>query len=1065
VVRTSWFVLSGLVLAALCLGASAADEAGLYSRQATWQATLRASWANLQALEDAERAAAPNVDENGVTLGPWYAIGPFDNTEGRGFAEAYPPETELLLDKTYPGAEDTQAGWARMDRFVDGQINDLRSLYPKPDPGIAYLYRVITAERAVEIRGYFGSDDGLAVWLNGEKLVSQDVPRGPGPDQDQAPLKLHQGENHLLLKIANRLGGWAFYFHTKPGGGQPEENPEHLRRLAAIWSQVRADFASPTDQQQMDAETNDGIWPTAWRPDDVGGLVSRYAAATDASLVSARACAQGLTTDLGEEQTVGAAGAIEWAASERAGVTDADPDAAARAFHAARSVSAALSQWARLVSTGLAVDDLASTFGQTYANAEAHGARVQALSKTAMALLAARPVDPAGVAGLAQSVSELQRIALVDENPLLSSSRLLFLTRRPGGGFPGLPQNWQGNSSMGRTGWDTSINTLFPIREDGQVTTLFHSDSRFVGDLCLSFDASRLLFSMPAEDKGDTYQVWEMATDGGGLRMVTAASENDYDNYDACYLPNGDIMFCSTRCYQAVPCTGGDHVGLIYVMDADGGNVRQLTFDQDHSWNPTVMNDGRVVYTRWEYNDIPHYFSRMLFSMNPDGTRQAALYGSGSYFPNTTLYATPIPGADSKLVSIISGHHGNPRGGEVAILDVSQGDREAAGVAQILPERHRKVEPVIVDQYATGKWPQFVQPYPLSERYFLASCKPSPADPWGIYLVDVFDNLVPVLVQQDAALMEPIILAPRAVPPVIPKAVNYAKQDALVYLYDVYRGGGLDGVPRGTIKSLRVVEPVYRYWGNGETYSASIDGTWDVKRILGTVPVEEDGSAYFRVPANTPIIVQPLNAEGMAQQQMRSWFTAMPGEFVSCVGCHEQRRDGPPAGPADGAPSLAMQRDASDIRPWLGEARGFSFEREVQPVLDRLCVSCHAAPTVDLRGRSQPGAQAGAFSAAYQSLHPYVRRPGLESDIHPLPPREFEASTSQLVQMLRKGHAGVTLSEEDWDRLITWIDLNVPYAGGWSETAQAPPESLVVRRKELRDQDAQTRAAMAEAGR
>jgi len=1060
-----WWIGFVPILALWAAPTQAIEETGLYSRRPTWQATLRASWANLQRLEDQERAAAPCVDENGVTLGPWYAIGPFDNTGGQGFAAAYPPETELLLDRAYTGAEGVEAVWVRMDRFVDGQVNDLRGLYPSPDAGIAYLYRVITAERAVEIRGYFGSDDGLAVWLNGDKLISNDVPRGPGPDQDQAALALRQGENHLLLKIANRLGGWAFYFHTKPGGGPPQGNPEHVRRLSAIWAQVRAGFPSPADQQQMDAEIADGLWPADWRADDVGALISRYTAAADAHLSQARACVRGLTDDLGDKATAGAMSAVEWAATERAALPGSDPDAAARAYHATRGVSAVLNQWARIVSTGMAVDDLASTYGAAYVGAGGYAARARALSVTAQALLAARPVDLAGAAGLAASIDELQRVALVRDNPLLSSSRLLFLRRRPGGGFPGLPQNWQGNSSMGRTGWDTSINTLFPVRPDGEVTTLFHSDSRFVGDLCLSFDASHLLFSMPAEEKGDTYQVWEIGADGGGLRMVTAASDNDYDNYDACYLPNGEIMFCSTRCYQAVPCTGGDHVGLIYVMDADGSHVRQLTFDQDHSWNPTVMNDGRVVYTRWEYNDTPHYFSRMLFGMNPDGTGQAALYGSGSYFPNTMMYATPIPGADSRLVCIISGHHGNPRGGEVAILDLARGDREAAGVAQILPERHREVEPVIVDQYATGKWPQFVQPHPLSERYFVVSCKPSPDEPWGIYLVDVFDNLVPILVDPEAALMEPIILAPRAVPPVIPKAVNYAKQDALVYLYDVYRGGGLDGVPRGTIKSLRLVEPVYRYWGNGETYSASIDGTWDVKRILGTVPVEEDGSAFFRVPANTPIIVQPLNAEGMAQQQMRSWFTAMPGEFVSCVGCHEQRRDGPPAGPADGAPSLAMRREASSIEPWLGEARGFSFEREVQPVLDRLCVSCHAAPPLDLRGCSQPGAPAGAFSAAYQSLHPYVRRPGLESDIHPLPPREFEASTSQLVQMLRKGHAGVILTPEDWDRLITWIDLNVPYAGDWSDTAQAPPESLIARRKELRDQDAQTRAAMAEAGR
>jgi len=508
-------------------------------------------------------------------------------------------------------------------------------------------------------------------------------------------------------------------------------------------------------------------------------------------------------------------------------------------------------------------------------------------------------------------------------------------------------------------------------------------------------------------------------------------------------------MFVSTRCYQAVPCTGGDHVGLLYVSEADGGSVRQLTFDQDHSWNPTVLNDGRIVYTRWEYNDTPHYFSRIVFCMNPDGTRQMALYGSNSYFPNSTNYAQPIPGSSTKIVAIISGHHGNPRMGEVAIIDTSEGEREADGVVRILPERHRKIEAVIVDQYATGKWPQFVQPHPLSDKFFLVSCKPGPSAPWGLYLVDVFDNLVPLMVDQDAALMEPIIVKARPTPPVIPPGVNLARDDALVYLFDVYRGRGLEGVPRGTIKKLRLIEPVYRYWGNGNTHSCAIDGSWDVKRILGTVPVEEDGSAYFRVPANTPIMVQPLNDENMAQQHMRSWFTAMPGETLSCVGCHENRRDAA----APGQRSTAQAKGPSEITPWYGEARGFSFEEEVQPVLDRACAKCHSKGALDLRSRRAAN-WTEQWSPAYQSLHPYVRRPGLEADIRLLPPREFEANTSQLVQMLKKGHFGVKLSADDWDRIITWIDMNVPFAGDWKDAYPPAPDNLIARREELKAQDA-----------
>jgi hypothetical protein len=562
---------------------------------------------------------------------------------------------------------------------------------------------------------------------------------------------------------------------------------------------------------------------------------------------------------------------------------------------------------------------------------------------------------------------------------------------------------------------------------------------------------------MADENAPNPYNVYEINVDGSGLRQVTTSPWADIDNYDGCYLPDGDLIFCSTRNFQGVPCTGPDRVGLLYRSNAKGEFVRQLTFDQDHSWNPSLMHDGRVVYTRWEYNDTPHYFSRILFCMNPDGTEQMAYYASNSYFPNAVYYATPIPGSDTQVVCIVSGHHGNPRMGEVAILDVDRGAKGAEGVVQLLPQRHRKPEELIIDQYATGQWPQFLMPCPLSAKYFIVSCQPKPGMPFGIYLLDVFDNLVPVYTEDGTNLFEPQALRPRPMPPVIPGRVNYAKQDAVVRLEDIYAGGGLAGVPRGTIKKLRIVEPVYRYWGNGDQYGISLDGTWDVKKIWGTVPVYEDGSALFRVPANTPLMVQPLDDRGMAQQHMRSWFTAMPGEHLACVGCHEPRGSAPPT-----AHSIATQKGISEIEPWYGEPRPFRFEVEVQPILDRYCVTCHnEKDPLDLRGKSaKPEVK---YSIAYTSLHPYVRRPGLESDIHMLPPREFDASTSQLVQLLRKGHQGVKLNAEEWDRLITWIDLNVPYYGDWQEVhQQQAPEDLVVRREEARAADAAARKALAE---
>ena len=1064
--RPSLFAL--LILPAVAFAAPPLDEAHLYSKQATWQKSLEASLSNLADLERAEADAADAARTEATVFGPWHAIGSFDNTDNKGFAAEYPPEKEVAFDKTYPGMNNSTASWRRMDQFMDGQVQDLLPHFRQTEWAIAYLYRKITAKTPAEITGYFGSDDALVVWLNGEKLVSEDVPRGAAPDQSKATLKLKAGENHLLLKIVNHTGGFGFYFSTKPGGSVLEQNPVHARRVNELWGKVRADFTTPEDKFQMKSESDDGIWPVGWHGKDRASLARRTGDALAAHLSSADQLLAGLTEDLGADaiapdKTLLAS--ISAAGDAPAKVTD-DPEGIApkrAAYHSAVRLEMILKDRARLVSTRMAVDDLARTYGDKYPGGAELKAEASRLSDTGRALLTQETaVVPAKIAALTDwdaAITALQQKALVTSNPLLDFGKLMYITRKPGGGNPGLPQNWQSNSSLQRSGWDTAISALSPVRPDGQVSTIYRSDRYFIGDLAASYDAQHILFDMPAAAKGDSFQVFEVGADGQNLRIVTESADNDYDNYDAVYLPNGKIVFTSSRCYQAVPCTGGDHVSLAYLMDADGRNVRQLTFDQDHSWNPRVMNDGRVLYTRWEYNDLPHYFSRILFTMNPDGTRQSAFYKSNSYYPNTVIGARPIPGSNTKVVCIASGHHGNPRMGEVAIVDTSQGELEADGVVRILPQRHRKIAPVIVDQYATGVWPQFTHPYPLSDKYFLVSCKPDSNGWWGIYLVDIYDNVVPIRVEPGAALMEPMPLRATEPPPAIPDAVNLTRKDATVYVYDIYRGAGLAGVPRGTIKKLRLIEPVYRYWGNGETHSTAVDGGWDVKRILGTVPVEPDGSAYFHMPANTPVMVQPLNAEGMAQQQMRSWMTAMPGESLSCVGCHERRKQVV----MGGGRSLAQMRRPSEVQPWYGPARGFSFEREVQPVLDRNCAKCHTGGEVDFRSRAAPGVNFARFSPAYNSLHPFVRRAGLESDIHMLTPREFEANTSQLVQMLKKGHFGVKLSAEDWDRLITWIDLNIPYSGDWREAYPAAPDDLIRRREQIRAQDAAVLASQRQA--
>ncbi|MFV2069147.1 MAG: SUMF1/EgtB/PvdO family nonheme iron enzyme, partial [Pirellulales bacterium] len=545
------------------------------------------------------------------------------------------------------------------------------------------------------------------------------------------------------------------------------------------------------------------------------------------------------------------------------------------------------------------------------------------------------------------------------------------------------------------------------------------------------------------------------------LRQVTPGLYDDVDNYDACYLPDERIIFSSTRTFASVPCVNGStRVANLFRMTPDGANVRQLCFDQDHDWCPTVANDGHVLYTRWEYADTPHTHSRLLFRMNPDGTQQIAFYGSNSYWPNAMYYTRPIPGDPNKVVTIVSGHHGVRRMGELVILDPAKGQHEASGVVQRIPGYGEQVEPRIDDKLVDASWPKFLHPYPLSDTYFLVACQPSATSLWGIYLVDIFDNIVLIKEQPGSALFEPVPIRKRARPPVRQDVVDLDRDDSVVYLADVYQGPGLAGIPRGTVKRLRLFTYSYDYPGMGGPQGVvGLEGPWDVRRILGTVPVEDDGSASFRVPANTPISVQPLDEKGRAVQLMRSWFTAMPGEVLSCVGCHERQTAATP-----NQRTQATIDKAHEITPWFGPARGFSFQREVQPVIDKYCVGCHQGQpqqdghvTLDLRGTQliddydsryhHGGQDAGKFSMAYANLQRFVRRPGLESDYHLLTPMEFHVSTTQLFQMLEKGHHGVKLNDEAWDRLTTWIDLNAPYHGSWLTIAGAQRVEPLARRR------------------
>jgi formylglycine-generating enzyme required for sulfatase activity len=687
----------------------------------------------------------------------------------------------------------------------------------------------------------------------------------------------------------------------------------------------------------------------------------------------------------------------------------------------------------------LAIRDLVETFGAEYPEGENILERILAF-RSVLSDLDGSTTD----APLLKRFRDLQRDALL-ANPLLRDAPILYLRRHAR--LLGLPRNWQSNSSLPKTGYDNEIAVLESTAAAAPPSVLFTPPKRaFVGDIDLRADASRMLFSMPGSNR--RWQISELDLKTRDIAELPLINEPDVDNYDACYLPDGDIIFTSTAPFVGVPCvTGSSHVANLFRLDRATGAIRQLTFDQDHDWCPTILNNGRVLYLRWEYSDLPHYVSRILFHMNPDGTEQMAFYGSNSYWPNAMFYARPIPGSATQFVAVVGGHHDSPRMGELVLFDAARGRHEAKGVLQRIPGRGKPVLPTIRDGLVGKSWPKFLHPFPLAEpvtnrgagKYFLVAAKPHPSAQWGIYLADVFDNLVLIREERGYALFEPQLLRPTRSAPVVPDRTDQQSKEATVLLTDVYNGPGLAGVPRGEVRSLRLITYHFAYHGmGGQVNRVGLDGPWDIKRVLGTVPVRDDGSACFRIPANTPIAIQPLDADGQALQLMRSWFVGMPGEVVSCAGCHEEANSAPPPRRVP-----AARHDPDRITPWYGPTRGFSFKREVQPVLDRRCISCHngtkgrpdfrAAPPVHPAGRSKTYNNGTAFTPSYLALRRYVRSHTIESDMHLLSPGEFHAETTVLIRRLKAGHHNVALTSEEWDRITTWIDLATPAHGTWHE--------------------------------
>lgn len=604
-------------------------------------------------------------------------------------------------------------------------------------------------------------------------------------------------------------------------------------------------------------------------------------------------------------------------------------------------------------------------------------------------------------------------------------------------------------------------------RDAVRVRTFIEDANGVIRDPDVSWDSRRVLFAWKKSDHQDDYHLYEMSIGDGSVRQITRGL--GFADYEGIYLPNDDLLFNSTRCVQTVDCWWTE-VSNLYTCGPDGRYLRRLTFDQVHDNFPTLLPDGRIVYTRWEYADRGQLFVQGLFQMNPDGTGQTELYGNNSWFPTSLLHARGIPGT-TRIVATFSGHH-TMQVGKLGIVNSARGRQENTGTKLIAPIRATRAERI--DFYGQdGALYQY--PYPLSETEFVAACAPlgwarSPTL-FKLYWIAADGRRELLAADPEVSCNQPVPLAVRPKPPLRTDLVDYRQTTGTCFLQDVYEGPGLAGIPRGTIKKLRVIAMSYRAAGVGCNYNsgpagealvctpAAIgNGSWDVKTVLGDATVHPDGSAFFTVPARTPVYFQALDERGYAVQTMRSWLTLQPDENASCVGCHESKNTSPRSGSGATKASLSLPEN---LTPFHGLTRGFSFPRDIQPILDRQCTRCHggvSAPAADraapdLRGTPAPEALAKRqWSTSYLALVQATARTqegnrylegktdsalvnwiGAQSVPPMLPPYAAGAARSRLLSLLRAGHYNVQLTPEEMEKLACWIDLQVPFCGDYEE--------------------------------
>ncbi|MDO5582412.1 MAG: hypothetical protein Q4G69_14915, partial [Planctomycetia bacterium] len=567
------------------------------------------------------------------------------------------------------------------------------------------------------------------------------------------------------------------------------------------------------------------------------------------------------------------------------------------------------------------------------------------------------------------------------------------------------------------------------IHPNGSITNeiLLETKEGFIRDPNLSFDGKTLVFSMRKNHKDDDFHLYSMTLDQRKPTQITFSAKLPdgtplpCGDTEPCFTPSGNIIFQSTRCEQIIPCWKNKTSNL-YTCRPDGSKMYRIGFDQVNTFYPQVMSDGRILFTRWEYNDREAGRIQSLFTMNEDGTSQLAYYGNSSRYPNSLLHGREVPDS-RKVLALVSGHYALHKG-KLALIDRRKGTEGDSGIEYVAgssPEgTPGRWQSKIIGDVRFSSWnqqmmfgqigAQYQSPWPFDEENYLTGYLPEgspnskgPFEPgFGVYFMTAEGDRELLAFDPTTSCGQAIPVAARPCPPSRKSTVDHRHSFGQFFIQNIYLGMGIPHVPKGTIKKLRVVALEYRpclVGGEGRTeipkdsryakYAKpngssahtviSINGSWDVKHVLGEADIEDDGSCYFEVPANNAVYFQLLDDRGRAVQTMRSWTVLMPGEMLSCVGCHENKND--VGVKTANTRAIAGQKPVQKLKPIPGTAphpllvrlekadaagtgllsnadnylgvnqprvvdnpktEGFSFVNNIQPILDRHCVSCHS---------------------------------------------------------------------------------------------------------------------------